>query len=112
MPKKLLSAILCLGLGLCFAAGCSQSSPDTTPTTDTNDPQATVEIPAPSDTPSPTPMSQRGDYATKSSPLPFGELGTLDGITWNLPDVRPNLDRCKARGRCGNRIAGGEHGSA
>lgn len=87
MPKKLLSAILCLGLGLCFAAGCSQSSPDTTPTTDTNDPQATVEIPAPSDTPSPTPMSQRGDYATKSSPLPFGELGTLDGITWNLPDV-------------------------
>ncbi len=87
MSKKLLPAFLCLGLACCFAAGCSPSAPDTSPTTDTNDPQATVEMPAPSDTPSPTPMSQRGDYATQASPLPFGELGTLDGITWNLSDV-------------------------
>lgn len=87
MPKKFLSAALCFGLVCCFAAGCSQTAPDATPTTDTNDPQVTADMPAPSDTPSPTPMSQRGDYATKAAPLPFGEMGTLDGITWELADV-------------------------
>lgn len=84
--KKALSAAFCLCFVSLLLTGCNQST-EVTPNTDTNDPDATVYMPAPSDTPTPTVSSERGTYATKESPIPFGELGTLDGITWNLTDV-------------------------
>lgn len=82
MVKKWTAALLCLCLiGLC-AVGCG-SAPQQEPLNG-DDPEATVNMPAPTDTPTPSPAGARGDYATRTAPVPFGELGTFDGVAWQI----------------------------
>lgn len=77
-----MAALVCMCLTCSLAAGCGSSAPQGPLNGD--DPEATVNMPAPSDTPTPSPAGARGDYATRTAPVALGELGTFDGITWHI----------------------------
>ena len=79
--KKSFSVFLCVCLACFFFAGCGKTNQP--PLLNGDDPDATL---APTDPPevSPADNAVRNGYATQQSPLPYEQMGTFNGIAWQI----------------------------